>query len=92
MVTAVFAEQTGVDAARRPRRARATPTSPPGRSSRRSARCPAFADSPDTPRARADNPVSYDLAERAINLPSALTLTEDQVDRVCAVVKRLVER
>ena len=37
----------------------------------------------------ARNPVSYDLAERAINLPSALTLTEDQVDRVCEVVRRL---
>jgi dTDP-4-amino-4,6-dideoxygalactose transaminase len=33
--------------------------------------------------------VSYDLAKRAINLPSALTLTEDQVDRVCAVIRSL---
>ena len=51
---------------------------------------PAFADSPDTTRASRANPVSYDLAARAINLPSALTLTEDQVDRVCEVVRRLV--
>ena len=36
-----------------------------------------------------ENSVSYDLARRAINLPSALTLTEDQVDRVCDVLHRL---
>lgn len=50
---------------------------------------PAYADAADAARAAVSNPVSYDLAERAINLPSALTLTEDQVDRVCAVVRSL---
>lgn len=50
---------------------------------------PAFADAPDTARARRENATSYDLAQRAINLPSALTLDEDDVDRVCAVLNRL---
>ena len=91
MVTAVFAEQTGVTRdivrdALADANIATRPFFPPLSS------LPAYADSPDTPRARGDNPVSYDLAERAINLPSALTLTQSQVDRVCAVVKRLVER
>ena len=50
---------------------------------------PAFADATDTARAAAANPVSYDLARRALNLPSALTLDEGQVDRVCSVVRRV---
>jgi perosamine synthetase len=43
----------------------------------------AYGDSPDVSRARHCNRVSYDLAPRGINLPSALLLTEAQVDRVC---------
>ena len=88
MVTAVFSEATRVDAATaaaalRDANMATRPFFPPLSS------LPAFADSPDVLRARRANPVSYDLAERAINLPSALTLTEDQVDRVCEVVRRL---
>jgi perosamine synthetase len=49
---------------------------------------PAFADASDAARAGRANPVSYDLAGRALNLPSALTLDEGQVDRVCSVVRR----
>jgi perosamine synthetase len=33
---------------------------------------PAYAGSPDAARAANSNPVSYDLAERAINLPSTV--------------------
>ncbi|HWM20650.1 MAG TPA: DegT/DnrJ/EryC1/StrS family aminotransferase [Ilumatobacteraceae bacterium] len=50
---------------------------------------PAFADASDVARARHANPVSYDLAGRALNLPSALTLDEGQVDRVCSVVRQI---
>ena len=53
---------------------------------------PAFADEPSAAGASRRNPVSYDLAGRAINLPSALSLTEEQVDRVCAVLHRLMAR
>jgi len=37
------------------------------------------------------NPVSYDLAWRSINLPSALSLTASDVDRVAASLVRLVD-
>lgn len=33
------------------------------------------------------NPVAYDVASRAINLPSALALTESQVDKVCDLLQ-----
>ena len=46
----------------------------------------AFGGSPDVDRARRRNRVSYGLAPRAINLPSALVLTEPQVDRVCTAL------
>lgn len=36
------------------------------------------------------NPVSYDIAARSINLPSALMLTESQVDRVCTDLRELL--
>jgi len=36
------------------------------------------------------NPVAYDVSSRAINLPSALCLSEAQVDRVCELVRALV--
>jgi len=52
----------------------------------------AYATSPDAARAADSNLVSYDLAERAINLPSGLTLTEAQVDRVCSVLRVLCAR
>jgi perosamine synthetase len=36
------------------------------------------------------NPVAYDIAARSINLPSALMLTEHQVDRVCTGLRELL--
>jgi perosamine synthetase len=36
------------------------------------------------------NPVAYDLSSRSINLPSAMTLTEEQVDRVCVAVHEMM--
>jgi perosamine synthetase len=88
MVTALFDRDAGVRAAAMAAALAAEniPTRPffPPLSS-----LPAYAHSRDSARAAKSNPVSYDLAERAINLPSALTLREDQVDRVCAVVRSL---
>jgi perosamine synthetase len=40
--------------------------------------------------AAARNPVAYDVAARSINLPSALMLTESQVDRVCTDLRELL--
>ena len=37
-----------------------------------------------------DNPVSYGLPERSINLPSALEITALEQDRVCSVIKKVV--
>jgi perosamine synthetase len=53
---------------------------------------PAFADSPDTPRARRENPVCYHLSDRGLNLPSALMLTESDVDLVCERFLSLLDR
>jgi perosamine synthetase len=50
---------------------------------------PAFAGTTAALGAAERNPVSYDLARRGINLPSALTLTESQVDRVCVELLQL---
>jgi perosamine synthetase len=52
---------------------------------------PAFADATDRARAAGTNPVAYDLARRGINLPSPLSLDEEQVDRVCQAVRSLLE-
>ncbi len=88
MVTAVFDEATGLtpDVVREALAADMIATRPffPPLSS-----LPAFATSPDVARASRDNPVSYDVAARAINLPSALTLTEADVDRVCTALQRI---
>jgi perosamine synthetase len=43
----------------------------------------AYADAADTRRARAENLTSYAISPHGINLPSALSLTEDDVERVC---------
>jgi perosamine synthetase len=88
MVTAVFEPATGVTvAAARDALAEASipmrPFFPP------LSDLPAFADADDVPRARQENVRAYDLARRSINLPSALTLGEADVDRVCEVVRRL---
>ena len=45
---------------------------------------PAYADATDRARARAENKVSYALSPFAINLPSGASLTEDEIDYVCA--------
>ncbi len=41
--------------------------------------------------AAALNPVAYDLASRSINLPSALILSENQVDRVCRTLVSILD-
>ena len=51
---------------------------------------PAFAKYHSVVDACVQNPVAYDLAKRAINLPSALMLTEAQVDRVCTVFRSIL--
>ncbi len=45
---------------------------------------PAYADATDRARAQAENKVSYAISPFAINLPSGVTLTEDEIDYVCA--------
>lgn len=89
MVTAVFDETSGVTAevvrsALSTRGIATRPFFPPLSS------LPAFAESIDVTRAARENPISYGLAPRAINLPSALTLTEADVDEVCDAVRSLV--
>ena len=88
MVTAVFDAETGItaEAVRDALADSAIATRPffPPLSD-----LPAFDAASDTARARRENATSYDLARRAINLPSALTLDEHDVDTVCAVVSRL---
>jgi hypothetical protein len=37
------------------------------------------------------NLVAYDLGQRAINLPSALMLTELQVDRACCAFRKTLD-
>lgn len=51
---------------------------------------PAYAAMEQAARARGRNVVSYRLAPWGINLPSALTLTREQVARVCAAVRSLL--
>lgn len=89
MVTAVFAPETGLtctramavlDAAGIDSRPFFHPLSS----------LPAYAGQPQAVAARARNRIAYDLSPRAINLPSALCLTREQVARVCAVVKDLL--
>jgi len=51
---------------------------------------PAFGSMPDAAPAAKRNEVAYDLASRALNLPSAMSLTESDVDRVSAVFRRIL--
>ena len=44
---------------------------------------PAFAGLPSTAVAREENRVAYDPSARGVNLPSSLSLTHEQVGRVC---------
>jgi len=39
---------------------------------------------------RARNPRSYDISDRAINLPGAMNLTEDQIDFICDGIKKVL--
>ena len=39
---------------------------------------------------RPRNPVAYDICARGINLPGALNLTEDQIDRVCGSLMEIL--
>ena len=47
---------------------------------------PAYADAADRTRAQAENEVSYALSPYGINLPSGATLTEEEIDYVCAAL------
>jgi perosamine synthetase len=51
---------------------------------------PAYRGAPGVAECKSRNPVAHDLSSRALNLPSALNLTEDQVDRVCTTFCRLL--
>lgn len=53
---------------------------------------PAFSDTTQAVEAKERNKVAYDLSPRGLNLPSAMRLTEAQVDRVCSVLKELLAR
>lgn len=53
---------------------------------------PAFSDTREAKEAEARNQVAYDLSPRGLNLPSAMRLTESQVDRVCSVLKEILAR
>lgn len=52
---------------------------------------PAFSETRTAKEAQARNRVAYDISPRGMNLPSALLLTEAQVDRVCTVLKRILQ-
>ncbi|HEY4377251.1 MAG TPA: DegT/DnrJ/EryC1/StrS family aminotransferase [Acidimicrobiales bacterium] len=51
----------------------------------------AYADLPEAARARDANPVSRRLGSYGLNLPSALRLTEDEVDRACSTLLRILD-
>jgi perosamine synthetase len=53
---------------------------------------PAYAATPDAPRAKRENRVAYDLSPRGINLPSGLSLTATDVSRVCKALKAALAR
>ena len=53
---------------------------------------PAYAASPHAAVAAKRNLIAYDISPRAINLPSALSLTEDQVGFVCDRLTRLASK
>lgn len=52
---------------------------------------PAFDATPEAQAARTRNRTAYDISPRGINLPSALLLTESQVDRVCEVLTNMLD-
>ena len=53
---------------------------------------PAMAIYGSAARSRELNPVSHDLASRAVNLPSAMILDEPTVDRVCDAFREILRR
>jgi perosamine synthetase len=53
---------------------------------------PAFAGYATARDARERNVVAYDLSARSVNLPSALMLTEEDVDRVCETLLSILGR
>lgn len=53
---------------------------------------PAFSDTKQAAEAKKRNKIAYDLSPRGLNLPSAMRLTEAQVDRVCSVLRELLAR
>lgn len=52
---------------------------------------PAYAGALDRPRASTENKVSYGIGSRGINLPSALSLTVDQIDYVANSLMEILE-
>jgi perosamine synthetase len=52
----------------------------------------AFANFLDAPKARERNVIGNNISPRGINLPSALTLTEAHVDRVCSALLSILGR
>jgi perosamine synthetase len=52
---------------------------------------PAYAGLEQAAAARERNDVAYRVSPYAINLPSALSLTEEHVDRVCAELARVLD-
>ena len=53
---------------------------------------PAFGGYPGVEAAQKRNKASYSVSPRAFNLPSALQLTEPQVDRVCELLRKFLKR
>ncbi len=53
---------------------------------------PAFSALPQAAAARARNKVSYDIAPRGLNLPSGFNLTREDVMRVCAALKEILQK
>ena len=51
---------------------------------------PAYANFPDNQRYKARNPVSYQVSTSAVNLPSGLNLTQENVAYVCGVLKEIL--
>jgi len=52
---------------------------------------PAYRERPEAKAAAQRNRQAYALCSRALNLPSALSLTEEQVERVCRVLRRVLQ-
>ena len=52
---------------------------------------PAYEATPGVDRSRRENRNSYRVSPGGINLPSALSLTEDDVDRVCIAIRAVLD-